>query len=120
MWSSFLRRFGYVRLRDYNLRAAKDGTLVPISSNRPVLIDLSHPALLAPANAWLPQPPRDLAEGTVDGLDPAPVKPIAPRWIESRTEQLYSMPTPAPSPFSFEEEDELPYEPWCEEELEDK
>lgn len=124
IWRSLLRRLGYVRLRDYNLRATKNGMLVPISSDRPVPIDLTHPALMAPParpHTWPPPPPLELAEGTCDGLEPATSRPPSPppAFIEARTQRLYSEPLPAPEPYgSIDDDDELPYQPWTEEELE--
>ena len=109
---------GYVRLRDFNLRVAGDGVLVPISSDRPVPIEL--PALMSPPldHQWPPQPPQDLAEGTVDGLDPHPPVRAPVGWIENKTEQLYSQPLPPPAPFEDTESDELPYRPWTEDDVE--
>lgn len=110
-----LRRLGYVRLRDYNLRATSDGMLVPISSDRPVPIDLSVPAQLQPQR-WPPPAPPQLAEGTVDGLDSVPVVP-ATRWPEVRTTRRVHAVPPPPAPFADDdpELDELPYRPWTEE-----
>ena len=95
-----MRRLGYVRLRDYNLRATADGMLVPISSDRPVLMDLAHPALVAPPPPRRARPeswprPVQLAEGTFDGLEKVEPPLLAPFDIE-------------------DEEDELPYRPWTE------
>ena len=115
-----MRRMGYVRLRDYNLRATANGTLVPISSDLAVPIDLSTPLLSRPEMAahpsWAPQPPADLAEGTVDGLEPSEQR-VSPRWIEARTEPYYS--PAAPTPFGSAD-DELPYRAWSDDDSDPK
>ena len=94
---------GYVRLRDFNLRATKAGHLTPIDSRLPIPLDFGYPAAppltstqLNPAavppliSAQLypeipqlqppPQPPvTQLAEGTADGLEPVvSVRPASP------------------------------------------
>ena len=40
VFTRFLRRLGFVRLRDFNLRVGMDGMLVPINRNQQIPIDL--------------------------------------------------------------------------------
>lgn len=94
IWSGLLRRLGYARLREYNLRATADGMLVPISSQVPVPIDLTHMGLSGP----LPDSPRRFAKGTQDGVQPVRRHAAARRRSVSDTE-------PMPPPTAFEDDE---------------
>ena len=75
VFTRFLRRLGFVRLRDFNLRVGMDGMLVPINRNQQIPIDLGplrvrpsfgpltpNPALQGPQQAQPPRQPPQQAQ----------------------------------------------------------
>lgn len=114
LWSGLLRRLGYARLRDYNLRATADGVLVPVSSQIPVPIDLST----AVSRASLPPPPPRLADGSQDNLRPVRRWPRDTQPMRPRSEPLYrGPPAPESPPLAFDDEDDteiVEAPPWVE------
>lgn len=113
LWRSLLRRLGYARLRDYNLRATSDGMLVPVSSQVPVPIDLSNMGLPWPATP--PPPPRRIADGSCDDLQPVtrpPLQAQPPRWHRP-PDRVPPAPQPPPA-FDDDDTEIVEAPPWFE------